>query len=52
MGYSYKQGCKFIIIFNQVLLRMRNITDEICTENQSMFYVHNVFPKRDFCEIM
>jgi len=31
---------------------MINISDEICTENQNMFHVHKIFPKRAFYGIM
>ena len=42
MGTLHEDLCKFMIISCQILLRIRNVLDETCTENQ---YTHFIFNK-------
>jgi len=41
-GMSYEE-CIFIIISHSILLRMRNVSDRICRENQNKFCVWQLF---------
>ena len=60
MGNLYEDLCTFVIISRSVLLRIRNISDKICRENQNTHFVSSnisfllfFFTKnRAFCEIM
>ena len=45
-SYLHEDQCTFFIISRPVLLRMRNVSDKICKENQNMhFMFNNVFTK-------
>jgi hypothetical protein len=45
-GHFHENLCTFVIIFRWILLRMRNVSDKICTENQNIhFMFNNIFPK-------
>jgi hypothetical protein len=53
MGTLHEDLCTLTIIPRSVLLIMRNVSDEICRENQNTHYVFsNVFPKIVPFEIM
>jgi hypothetical protein len=42
-----------VIISRSVLLRMRNVSDKSCREDQNTFYVQKRFPENsEICEIM
>ena len=36
---------KFMIISHWILLRMRNVSDKSCRENQNTFYAQTIFSK-------
>jgi hypothetical protein len=38
-GY-FEDICTIITVSHWILLRMRNVSDRICRENQNGFYVH------------
>jgi hypothetical protein len=43
-GNLHEDLCNFMIVSRQILLRMRNVSDEICRENQNTrFIFKNVF---------
>jgi hypothetical protein len=45
-GTLHKDLCTFMIISRSILLRMRNVSDKSCTENQNThFMFNNVSPK-------
>jgi hypothetical protein len=45
-GTLHEDLCTFMIISRWILLRMRNVSDKSCTENQNThFMFSNVFPK-------
>ena len=46
VGTSHEDLCIFMKISCSILLRMRNIADKICSENQNThFMFSNLFPK-------
>jgi hypothetical protein len=46
MGTLHKDLCIFMIISRSILLRMRNLSHNICRENQNtQFMFSNIFPK-------
>jgi hypothetical protein len=47
IGYTLHEGLfTFMIIFRLILLRMRNVSDKSCRENQNTRFVYNnFFPK-------
>jgi len=43
----HEDQCTFITVTRSMLLRVRNISDKSCTENQHKFYVqHFFFPEK------
>jgi hypothetical protein len=42
-GTLHEDQCKFVIIYRSVRLRMRNVTDKICIENQNTHFILNFF---------
>jgi len=45
MGTSCEDHCTFLIISSSVLLRMRNVSDQSCRENQNTHFMLNIlFP--------
>jgi len=36
--------CTIMTVGSSVLLRVRNVSDKSCRENQNIFYINNVFP--------
>jgi len=40
---NIENQCTYLIISRSVLLRMRNVRDKICRENQITFCVNNFF---------
>jgi len=46
-GTSHEDQCKFLITSRLILLRIRNVSDKICRENQDTHFVFNnfFFPK-------
>jgi hypothetical protein len=53
MGTVHEDLCKFLIISCSILLRMRNVSDKICTKNQDTFLFNNFFSgNHAFYEIM
>jgi len=52
-GILHENQYTLLIITRLFLLRMRNVLDRNCRDNQNTFYVQNFFPKnRTFYEIM
>jgi hypothetical protein len=46
MGTWCEDICTFMVIFRRILLRMRDVSDKSCRENQHKhFMFNNVFPK-------
>ena len=43
MGTSYEDQYAFLIASHSVLLRMRNVSDKSCRENQSTHFMFNNF---------
>ena len=41
----HKDFFTFMIISRRILLRMRNVLDQVCKENQDMFYFQQLFPE-------
>jgi hypothetical protein len=55
MGTLHKDLCAFVLISPWILLRMRNISDKSCRENQNVhFMLSNFFALQNFAvyEIM
>ena len=48
---SHVNQCTFFIISRSFLLRMRNVSDRICTENQSTHFVFSNFFFRKLCRL-
>jgi len=45
-GTLHEDRYKFIIIYRSIILKMRNISDKNCRENQNTYFVFsNFFPK-------
>ena len=42
-GISHEDQCTFFIISRSVLLRMRNVSDKICRQNQNAHFMFNNF---------
>jgi hypothetical protein len=50
MGTSHEDICVFVIVSHWILLRMRNVSDKICGENQNIDIIcNNLFSK--YCAI-
>ena len=45
MGTLHDILCTFIITSRSTFLRMRNVLDQSCRENQNTFYVHKLYRK-------
>jgi len=43
MGTSHEDTCKFTIIYRLIILRMRNVSDKSCRENQNAHFILNNF---------
>jgi hypothetical protein len=43
-GTLHEHICAFFIISRSFLLRMRNVSDKICTENQNTYFVFSNSP--------
>jgi hypothetical protein len=43
MGTSHEKLCKFMIISCSIVLRMRNVSDKSCIENQNTSFVQQLF---------
>jgi hypothetical protein len=41
MGTLHEDQYKFLIVSHSVLLRLRNVSDKCCRENQSMHFMFN-----------
>jgi hypothetical protein len=39
----YEDVCTVLIVGSSFLLRVRNVSDKSCGENQNIFYINNVF---------
>ena len=39
----YEDRCTFLFVFHSVLLRIRNVSDKICRENQNTQFVFSIF---------
>jgi len=52
MGALHEDQCTFFIISPSVLLRMRNVSDNNCRENQNTFCVRHFFLNRAVYEKM
>jgi hypothetical protein len=54
MGTLHEQQNTFLITSQSIFLRMKNVSDIRCTENQTKYFIfNNVFPKiMSFIEIM
>ena len=44
-GTLHEDQHTFFIVSRSVLLRMRNVSEEICKENQNTFYLQQIFPQ-------
>jgi hypothetical protein len=54
-GTLHRDVCTCMIVSHSVILRMRNVSDKICRENQNTHFVLNNFffsENRAVCEIM
>jgi len=43
MGTLHEHICKFVIISHLIPLRMRNVSDESCGENQNTYFMFKSF---------
>jgi len=39
----HEDVCTVMIVGSSVLLRIRNVSDNSCRENQNIFYINNVY---------
>jgi hypothetical protein len=49
MGTLHEDVCTCMTISHQLLLRMRNVSDKICRENQNMHFMFNIFFSQKSC---
>ena len=51
IGTLHADQCTFMFISCSVLLRMRNVSDKICRENQKAHFIFNTFFFRKSCRL-
>ena len=44
-GYLHKDVCTFTTIYHRIILKLKNVSDKSCRENQNTHFMLNISPK-------